>query len=71
MGFSTLLKVLCRYIKCSSDCGGKRKSPSNSEEDIEKYLIADNEVVKYKKNKKEFQYKEDKELLDKILELSP
>lgn len=71
MGLSTLLKVLCRYIKCSSDCGGKRKTPSNSDEDIEKYLIRDNEVVKYKKNKKEKTYKEDKELLDEILELGP
>ena len=73
MGVATILKILCRYIKCSSDCGGKRRSPASSTEDFDKYLMINDEVIEKKryKQKKENAPKEDEKLVNSILELSP
>ena len=71
MGVATILRIICRYIKCSSDCGGKKRSPSSSIEEFDKYLMLNDEVIEKKryKQKKENATKEDEDLLNSILEL--
>ena len=45
MGLATLLRIICHYIKCSSDCGGKDNNcESSKKENVKKKIRKKNNV---------------------------